>query len=116
MAALFLFMEEIMQIKVGEAELTTFVQAAQKKVGIKLGHETGQRYARIFICDPDYRRGDRVVFCFVDLTDGNVLRPDGWKRPNLKVKNSIQGNVFDEHKGIGTMRAGNYHLCAPAAS
>jgi hypothetical protein len=98
-----------MQInKVSEAELTTFVQAAQEKVGLKLGHEVGQRYARIFI--RDYHGNSRTVFCFVDLTNGNVLRPDGWRRPNLKVKNSIQGNVFDEHKGSGSIRAGGSRL------
>jgi hypothetical protein len=100
-----------MQInKVSEAELMTFVQMAQEKIGRNLGYEVGQRYARIFI--PDLHSvGSRTVFCFVDLTNGNVLRPDGWKRPNLKVKNSIQGNVFDEHKGNGSMRAGDSRLC-----
>ena len=101
--------------KVSDAELAAFVLAAQEKAGWELGYEVGRQYARIFI--PNYsNEGDRTVFCFVDLTNGNVLRPDGWKRPNLKVRNSIQGNVFDEHKGSGSIGRGPLSLVKRSAS
>jgi hypothetical protein len=46
----------------------------------------------------------------IDLTNGNVLKPDGWKRPNLKVRNSIQGNIYDDQRGCGLMRVGEGRL------
>jgi hypothetical protein len=101
---------------VNDAALERFVAAAKQKLDlaqarnikdapIELGYETGQRYARVFMRNYYNHDADsRSVFCFVDLTNGNVLRPDGWKRPNLKVRNSIQGNVFDDQNGAGSIR------------
>jgi hypothetical protein len=89
-------------LKVSDADLKIFVAAAQEKTNLQLRHEVGQRYARICILDYD-NDGGRTVFCFVDLINGNVLRPAGWKRPNLKVKNSIQGNIYDDQRGSGSM-------------
>jgi hypothetical protein len=88
--------------KVSDAELTAFMLMAQERTGLRLGYDIGQRYARIFHHDDDHHYGSgctRVVFGFIDLTNGNVLRAEGWKRPNLTIKNPIQGNVFDEDKG-----------------
>jgi hypothetical protein len=89
--------------KVSDAELEAFVLAAQEKTGLRLGYEIGQRYARIFSYLDAH--DDRQVFAFIDLTNGNVLRTHGWKSPNLKVRNSIQGNVFDAHRGSGAVSA-----------
>jgi hypothetical protein len=84
------------------SELTAFTLMAQEKTGHKPGYEIGRWYARIFIAhDDDESR--RSVFCFIDLTDGNVLRADGWKRANLTIKNPVRGNVFDEDKGSGSI-------------
>ncbi|MGY8682457.1 hypothetical protein Q2941_32475 [Bradyrhizobium sp. UFLA05-153] len=91
-------------INVSDTDLRLFVATAREKTNLELGYEIGQRYARIH--KPGFNDSGRSVFCFVDLTNGNVLRPDGWKRPNLKVKNSVRGNVHDEHNGCGFMRAG----------
>ena len=98
---------------VSDADLRLFVATAREKTKFDLEYEIRQRYARIFVLKYD-NAGGRTVFCFIDLTNGNVLRPDGWKRPNLKVRNSIQGNVHDEHKGCGSMQAGRSRLCAAA--
>jgi hypothetical protein len=88
--------------KVNGTDLEGFFAAAKEKTQADLGYEVGQRYARVFY---DYNnKQNRSVYCFVDLTNGNVLRPDGWRRPNLKVRNSIQGNIYDEQKGCGNMR------------
>jgi hypothetical protein len=98
--------------KVSDADLNAFMTAARETTQLKLGYETGQRYARVFNNDEDYdsRPVVCVVFCFIDLTNGNVLRPDGWKRPNLKVRNSIQGNIYDDQRGCGLMRVGESRL------
>ncbi|MGX1352489.1 hypothetical protein AB7M49_006098 [Bradyrhizobium elkanii] len=96
--------------KVSDADLAAFVAAARETTQLDLGHdEIGQRYARVFNRDPSDHSG-RHVFCFIDLTNGNVLRPDSWKRPNLKVRNSIQGNIYDDQRGCGLMRAGEDRL------
>jgi hypothetical protein len=100
--------------KVNDADLKIFLAAAREKTNLDLGYEVGQKYARFFEHFVNGGRLDRMVFRFVDLTNGNVLRTDGWKRPNLKVRNSIQGNIYDEHKGTGLMRAGEGRLNAPA--
>jgi hypothetical protein len=94
--------------KVNDANLKIFLAAAREKTGANLGYEVGQKYARVFQHFINGGMPDRRVFCFVDLTNGNVLRPDGWKRPNLKVSNSIQGNVYDEQRGSGSMGPGDY--------
>jgi hypothetical protein len=89
---------------VSDTDLRHFVAAAKQKTNLELGYEIGQRYARVFISNYPNGPSSRCVFCFIDLTNGNVLRAEGWKRPNLKVKNSVQGNVFDDQKGSGAIR------------
>jgi len=94
--------------KVSDTDLNVFVTAAREATQLELEYETKERYARV---SHPYNNGvDRHVFCFIDLTNGNVLRPDGWKRPNLKVKNSIQGNIYDDQRGCGLMRNGESRL------
>jgi hypothetical protein len=95
--------------KVSDGDLADFMSAARAKTNLDLEFDVGQRYAgqhyvRIFVNNYD-NKGGRTVFCFIDLTNGDVLRPAGWKRPNLKLKNPIQGSVYDEHNGSGWMRA-----------
>jgi hypothetical protein len=88
---------------VTDTEIAAFVQMAREKTGLNLGYETLQKYIRIFaVYGDDYER--RRVFGFIDRTNGNLLRADGWKRPNLTLKNPIQGNLFDADKGSGAMR------------
>jgi len=50
--------------------------------------ESGRRYARIVI----QSEGDvlsRSAFCFVDMTNGDVLKPEGWKKPAKHARGSI---------------------------
>ena len=37
------------------------------------------------------------VFCFVDTTNGNILFPSGWNKPDLK---NPRGNLFSEQGGM----------------
>jgi hypothetical protein len=62
----------------------------------KLEVEPGKRYIRIVACSP----GQRHAWAFVDTATGDVLKPDGWKRP----AKGARGNVFDEHSGTGRVR------------
>lgn len=55
----------------------------------------GRRYVRILRKDrPEHLFGS--VFAFIDLTTGDVLKPDGWKRPSPIPR----GNVLDEKGGM----------------
>jgi hypothetical protein len=51
----------------------------------------GRKYARIVKTD---RNGSsRSVYCFVDLSNGNILKADGWKKPEpMKYR---RGNVVE---------------------
>ncbi len=37
------------------------------------------------------------VFCFVDKTNGNVLKADGWKRPHPLPRGTIYTNDFEKY-------------------
>lgn len=53
----------------------------------------GQRYIRIVAETP----GQRSSWCFVDTTNGDVLKCDGWKRP----AKGARGNINDAQNGCG---------------
>jgi hypothetical protein len=44
---------------------------------------------------------DQSVFCFIDMTNGNVLKSAGWKTP----AKGARGNIFDEHNGLARITA-----------
>jgi hypothetical protein len=52
----------------------------------------GQRYVRVVAGS----RGSRSVYCFIDKTNGDVLKAEGWKKP-AKHKRS---NLFDDDYGL----------------
>jgi hypothetical protein len=51
----------------------------------------GKRYAKIV------RTGS--VHCFVDMSNGDVLKAASWNTP----AKGARGNINDEHKGLGRM-------------
>ncbi len=57
----------------------------------------GKRYVRIIRRRAE-GNGDSV-HCFVDMTNGDVLKAAGWKAPAKHAR----GNIFDEHNGLGSM-------------
>lgn len=65
--------------------------------------DPGRRYARIVVQSEGCN--DRSVYCFVDLTNGNVLKSESWKKPAKHAR----GNIFDADpiKNIGPYGA-NY--------
>lgn len=50
-----------------------------------------RKYARIM--------RDDSAHCFVDLTNGDVLKPASWKTPAKHAR----GNIFDAANGLGSM-------------
>ena len=50
-----------------------------------LSAEPGRRYVRIVIADTV-----RSAYCFIDRVNGDVLKPDGWKRP----AKGARGNIY----------------------
>lgn len=66
--------------------------------------EVGQRYIRVVRIDAsDKDHGPRrSAHCFVDRTNGEVLKTGGWKAP-AKTKQS-RGNIFDAKNGLASMR------------
>lgn len=60
----------------------------------ELTYDPGRKYIRVV----SSTWGQRSVFCFVDSTNGNVLKADGWKKPAL---NFARGNIFDDKHGTG---------------
>ncbi len=79
--------------------LAAFVAAAQSLIDThfathlknltadKLSVEPGRRYAKIV---RSYSTGGgRSVFCFVDLTNGDVLKSETWKKPAKHARGSI---------------------------
>ena len=56
----------------------------------------GKRYIRIVSESP----GSRASWAFVDTTNGDVLKSDGWKAP----AKGARGNIYDEQNGCGRVR------------
>jgi hypothetical protein len=66
--------------------------------------ERGPRYVRVF---ESTSWDERFVFCFVDTTNGDILKPKGWAGPDQKSKTrrSIFGGdlllaALDMHRAI----------------
>ena len=57
----------------------------------------GRRYKRIV--RSDVNGSSRSVHCFVDTTNGDVLKAAGWKSPAKHAR----GNIFDDHNGLSRM-------------
>lgn len=61
-----------------------------KKNEFSLSH--GNRYIRV-ISDS---HGQKSLYCFIDSTNGDILK-GSWKAP---VKNGVRGNIFKENFGL----------------
>lgn len=57
----------------------------------KFTAEPGRRYVRIVRAD-----SQRSVHCFIDTTNGDVLKAAGWKAPAKHAR----GNLFDDAGGL----------------
>lgn len=95
-----------------QAALANFVKLAQDLVTAQyappypfkriLTVEPGRRYARI-VAQDEGQPYSRTCFCFVDMTNGDVLKSESWKKPAKHAR----GNIFNENpvKGVGAYGA-----------
>lgn len=61
----------------------------------KYEYSVGKRYIKVI-----YSIGSgRSVHSFVDMKNGDVLKPAGWAKPAKHAR----GNIFDEHNGLKNM-------------
>ncbi len=90
-----------------DAALQTFVEGCQRihteymaryhnAPVDKLVPKKGKRYVKLI------RRGGKwngSAHCFVDMTNGDVLKAASWDAPAKHAR----GNIFDEHNGLKSM-------------
>jgi hypothetical protein len=63
----------------------------------------GGKYARIIRKHPSLNYSTSVV-CFIDMTNGNIHKADGWKKPCTSGKTKgVRGNIFAEDGGDSVM-------------
>ncbi len=72
----------------------------------------GRKYVRIVSAyyrsaSADGEPTGRNVYCFVDRTNGNVLKAKGWKAPELK---NPRGNIYADNPFAGVTRHGTCYL------
>ena len=62
----------------------------------KLSVTKGRRYDKIVSEDlhEESRRNSKRVWAFVDKTNGDILKPEGWKKPAKHAR----GNIYDEDR------------------
>src|SRR6516165_1545935 len=72
---------------------------------VRFEMDVGPRYIRIARVYKDYR----TLHCFVDRTNGEVLR-GSWKQPRHTQKS--RGNIFDANNGLGSMGKYGAAYCA----
>jgi hypothetical protein len=72
--------------------------------GAKLTIMEGSRYLRIVRTeDRGFGKTGSYVWAFIDKTNGDVLRPHGWKAPARNKK--TYGNLYDSTGGMSHVRA-----------
>ena len=69
-----------------------------------LSVEMGRRYARIVKQDGDSVTS-RSVYCFVDMTNGDVLKAESWKKPAKHAR----GNILTPEKASESVTAYGAH-------
>lgn len=71
------------------------------RIGIDLG---GVKYLRITVTQQyagpngSISDGQRSVYCFIDLRNGDILKAAGWKAP----AKGARGNIFNDECDVGT--------------
>lgn len=71
--------------KYGEHQAETFKDERLRQI---IMHDGGTKYARIVTRRLDIEGGS--AFCFIDLSNGNILKPASWKAANTK---HARGNI-----------------------
>jgi hypothetical protein len=64
--------------------------------------EPGRRYVKIVVCSEG--QSDRSVYCFVDSTNGDILKAASWKAPAKYARgNVLSGKTSDAVTHYGAM-------------
>jgi hypothetical protein len=66
------------------------------KFDSKITVKAGRRYVKLIKSDGFVSTG---VYCFVDRTNGNILKAASWKAPAKHAR----GNIFNNDNGLGAM-------------
>lgn len=115
-------MSENRTVTVSDAELKLFVGAASARhaAGLKAAYpncelnweslsvQPGRKYARLVTVAPDGTV--RSAFCFVDLSNGDILKCDGWNRPAKHARGNIRvGDASNLWNGAFTNNGGGLY-------
>jgi hypothetical protein len=74
---------------------------------IALGN-VGPKYARLVVVRPGETRGGSV-YCFIDMTNGNLLKAAGWKTPAKGARGNIRvGTAANWFNGALTANGAAY--------
>lgn len=85
---------------VTDHELKSFPKLVEIGGGTTLSIDPGgKKFIRIVASQ--YNGKSRSAFAFIDIATGDVLKPDGWKRP----AKGARGNIYTENLGIGAYGA-----------
>lgn len=68
------------------SEFCDFVRELLRTVGYSLDVEPGRKYVKLV----SNQGSSRSVWCFVDLTTGNIYKPASWKAPAKHSRGNIQ--------------------------
>lgn len=88
-----------------EIALERFYSGAQEKVSTRntekqtfmLSIERGKKYAKVMEQVWIHQnKGQSTLFCFIDMENGDVLKPASWKAPAKHAR----GNIYDEFNGV----------------
>lgn len=72
----------------------------------KLSLERGPKYIRVVVSDASSAGSSRSVYCFIDTTNGNILKSASWKTPAKHAR----GNIFDADSTSGITAYGAKYL------
>jgi hypothetical protein len=78
---------------------------ASNDPAIRFEADIGSRFIRVVRIEPPNWEGDRehrTLHCFVDRTNGEILR-GSWKSPRFTKQS--RGNIFDTNNGLGSMKS-----------
>ena len=101
-----------------QTALTNFIALAQNLVDehhtrcfpmlprVVLSMDKGRRYARIMRGEGENGEQGRSVYCFIDLTNGDVLKAATWKAPAKHAR----GSIFAENPIAGVNPYGANYL------
>jgi hypothetical protein len=105
--------------KVNPSELETFVAVLSERhnSGLRAAYPTCELNWSVVVCEPGrkYARlvtenptgNSRSALGFIDLTNGDILKADGWKAPAKHARGNIrQGDASNLWNGAFTAHSG----------